>query len=218
MGSITHEILITCEIHNNISFAVSCVFIPRDEFLKLPFFKPPECLHGSCTLTSAKPFFFFFLLKKNNSCLLSLHTFPICLENHMLSLLSCQRFSFSHTFIKEKNCNRTLFSQVFHQLLYILNPYTFTGVFPWKPESNSLRNLLGKWAQVKMHLIILAETSSDLVLAQSSKTVFWVLCQRILEEGRELSSDIHKKMQMLASMLLWAQHSYTMTFVPVTRW
>lgn len=54
---VTNEILHTCEFYKNIWFAVSCVFIPIDEFLKLPFFKPPECLHGPCTLTSAKLFF-----------------------------------------------------------------------------------------------------------------------------------------------------------------
>lgn len=54
---VTSEILITCEFYKNIWFAVSRVFIPIDEFLKLPFFKPPQCLHGPCTLTSAKPFF-----------------------------------------------------------------------------------------------------------------------------------------------------------------
>lgn len=37
-----------------------------------------------------------------------------------------------------------------------------------------------------MHLIILAETFSDLVVAQISKTVFRVLCRGILEKGKEL--------------------------------
>lgn len=107
---VTSEIIITCEFYKNIWFAFACVFIPIDEFLKLPFFKPPECLHGPCTLTSAKH---FFLLKRNNLCLLSLHTFPICLENHMLSLFSCQRFSFSIHLLRKKNCKHTSFSQVF---------------------------------------------------------------------------------------------------------
>lgn len=49
--------LLPVNLIRNVWFAVSCVFIPIDEFLKLPFFKPPECLHGPCTLTSAKLFF-----------------------------------------------------------------------------------------------------------------------------------------------------------------
>lgn len=54
---VTSETPIICEFYKNIWIAVSSVFIYIDGFLKLPFFKPPECLHGPCTLTSAKSFF-----------------------------------------------------------------------------------------------------------------------------------------------------------------
>lgn len=47
-----------------------------------------------------------------------------------------------HAFIKEEKLKRTLFSQVFHQPCFILNPYTFTKLFPWKPEGNFPYNIL----------------------------------------------------------------------------